>query len=326
MEKHEYDHSYRDIFSQKQVVRDLLSGFIPAELSRLFDLDTLEPCKNVFVEQDHSENYKERRNDLVWKVRFNKEWLFVYILIEFQSAPDKYMALRMMVYMGLLYQELLKSGQISEKELLPPVLPVVIYNGQRKWNAPLQMDDLINPTPIGFEMFRPRLEYFLLDEQRTDETIGLKEKNLVAAIIALEKTRSRENLYKLLILLTEWFDNPEQKNVKRVFSHWFKRAILQKKHTEYKINENIDKMAEENTMFADTVQIWVDEWLEEGEIKGEIKGEIRGKVLTLLEMAEDGEICYEKAVKKITPFRSKLENPSFWQDIDQRLEKLKGSE
>jgi predicted transposase YdaD len=73
MEKHEYDHSYRDIFSQKQVVRDLLSGFIPAELSRLFDLDTLEPCKNVFVEQDHSENYKERRSDLVWKVRFNKE-------------------------------------------------------------------------------------------------------------------------------------------------------------------------------------------------------------------------------------------------------------
>jgi len=163
-------------------------------------------------------------------------------------------------------------------------------------------------------MFRPRLEYFLLDEQRTDETIGLKEKNLVAAIIALEKTRSRENLYKLLVLLTEWFDNPEQKNVKRVFSHWFKRAILQKKHTEYKINENIDKMAEENTMFADTVQIWVDEWIEEG------------KILNITEMAEDGEISYEKAVKKITPFRSKLENTSFWQDIDQRLEKLKDSE
>jgi hypothetical protein len=63
-------------------------------------------------------------------------------------------------------------------------------------------------------------------------------------------------------------------------------------------------MAEENTMFADTVQIWVDEWLEEGEIKGEIKG----KVL------------------KIANLRNKLENPSFWQDIDQRLEKLKDSE
>jgi hypothetical protein len=175
-------------------------------------------------------------------------------------------------------------------------------------------------------MFRPRLEYFLLDEQRTDETIGLKEKNLVAAIIALEKTRSRENLYKLLVLLTEWFDNPEQKNVKRVFSHWFKRAILQKKHTEYKINENIDKMAEENTMFADTVQIWVDEWIDEGREEGREEGEIRGKVLNITEMAEDGEISYKKAVKKIANLRNKLENPSFWQDIDQRLEKLKDSE
>jgi multidrug resistance efflux pump len=81
-------------------------------------------------------------------------------------------------------------------------------------------------------------------------------------------------------------------------------------------------MAEENTMFADTVQIWVDEWLEEGEIKGEIKG----KVLNITEMAEDGEISYKKAVKKIANLRNKLENPSFWQDIDQRLEKLKDSE
>jgi predicted transposase/invertase (TIGR01784 family) len=318
MKKSEYDHPYKDIFSQKQVVRDLLSDFIPHDLSKLLDLESLEPCKNVFIGEGRDKEYQERRNDLIWKVRFNQEWLFIYILIEFQSSSDKYMALRMMVYMGLLYQELLKSGQISKKGLLPPVLPIVIYNGQKKWAASRQMADLISPTPLGFEMFRPQLEYFLLDEQRTDETEALKTKNLVAAIIALEKSRSREKLYELLMLLTEWFKDPDQRNIRRIFSFWFKRAFFKKKHIEYEIDESIDKMSEVNTMFVDTVQVWIDEWIDEGKVEGKIEG----KALNIIEMLEDGDISYEKALKKITPLRNQLNDEAFWKDIDLRLERL----
>jgi hypothetical protein len=39
------------------------------------------------------------------------------------------MALRMMVYVGLLYQDLIKEGPV--KGLLPPILPIVLYNGNR---------------------------------------------------------------------------------------------------------------------------------------------------------------------------------------------------
>jgi hypothetical protein len=225
------------------------------------------------------------------------------------------MALRMMVYMGLLYQELLKSGQISKKGLLPPVLPIVIYNGQKKWTASRQMADLISPTPLGFEMFRPQLEYFLLDEQRTDETEALKTKNLVAAIIALEKSRSREKLYELMMLLTEWFKDPDQRNIRRIFSFWFKRAFFKKKHIEYEIDESIDKMSEVNTMFVDTVQVWIDEW--------KVEGKVEGKAYAIIEMLEDGDISYEKALKKITLLRTQLNDEAFWKDIDLRLERFK---
>jgi hypothetical protein len=169
-----------------------------------------------------------------------------------------------------------------------------------------------------------------LDEQRTDETEALKTKNLVAAIIALEKSRSREKLYELMMLLTEWFKDPDQRNIRRIFSFWFKRALFKKKHIEYEIDENIDKMSEVNTMFVDTVQVWIDEWIDEGKIEGKVEGKVEGKIegkiegkaLNIVELAEDGELSYEKAVKRIASLRNQLNDEAFWKDIDLRLERL----
>jgi hypothetical protein len=45
------------------------------------------------------------------------------------------MALRMMVYVGLLYQDLIKRGEALADGRLPPVLPIVLYNGSPSWTA-----------------------------------------------------------------------------------------------------------------------------------------------------------------------------------------------
>jgi hypothetical protein len=45
------------------------------------------------------------------------------------------MAVRMMVYVGLLYQDLIRRGEILPDKHLPPVLPIVLYNGDCKWTA-----------------------------------------------------------------------------------------------------------------------------------------------------------------------------------------------
>lgn len=56
------------------------------------------------------------------------EWLYVYLLLEFQSSNDTYMAVRILTYIGLLYQDLIKSGKTSARKL-PAVFPLVLYNG-----------------------------------------------------------------------------------------------------------------------------------------------------------------------------------------------------
>jgi hypothetical protein len=45
------------------------------------------------------------------------------------------MALRMQVYIGLLYQDLIAQHKLSKHGKLPPVLPIVFYHGRRPWRA-----------------------------------------------------------------------------------------------------------------------------------------------------------------------------------------------
>lgn len=43
-----------------------------------------------------------RADDVVWRVRWRGRWLYVYLLLEFQSDVDRFMAVRLLVYVGLL--------------------------------------------------------------------------------------------------------------------------------------------------------------------------------------------------------------------------------
>ncbi len=54
------------------------------------------------------------------------------LFLEFQSTPDPWMALRMLVYVGLLWQQLVREQRLMPDGRLPPVLPVVLYHGDAR--------------------------------------------------------------------------------------------------------------------------------------------------------------------------------------------------
>lgn len=57
------------------------------------------------------------------------------------------MALRNLEYTALLYRELERRGELGTPGTWPPVLPVVLYNGEARWTAELEMRELIAPVP-----------------------------------------------------------------------------------------------------------------------------------------------------------------------------------
>ena len=158
-----HDNAYKNLFSHPELIKDLLQGYVAEEWVEQLDYSTLEICSGSYV----SDDLRDREDDIIWRIRHKEQWLYIYLLIEFQSSIDKTMALRVMVYTGLLYQDLIKQKQIAEKGKLPPVFPIVIYNGEKRWSAARNINELIQEVPGGLQAYLPSQRYHLLDEGRT---------------------------------------------------------------------------------------------------------------------------------------------------------------
>lgn len=135
------------------MVEDLLRGFVLEDWVAQLDFSTLERHPNSYVADD----LREREDDVIWRVRWGDDWLYVYLLIEFQSKVERFMAVRILAYLGLLYQDLIRAGQLTADQRLPPALPIVLYNGQPRWTAPVDTADLLVPAPGLLARYSPAL-------------------------------------------------------------------------------------------------------------------------------------------------------------------------
>ena len=170
-----HDAGYKLLFSHAEMVADLLRGFLPPEWVEQLDIASLEKVSGSYV----SDDLRDRHNDVVWRLRWGPRWLYVYILLEMQSSVDRFMAVRLMTYIGLLYQDLIKAKQLSDTGKVPAVLPVVLYNGGKRWQAATTLGETAEAPPPGLEPFQPDLRFLLLDEGRyRSEELLAWERNL----------------------------------------------------------------------------------------------------------------------------------------------------
>ncbi|MCP4700254.1 MAG: Rpn family recombination-promoting nuclease/putative transposase, partial [Gammaproteobacteria bacterium] len=225
----EHDKGYKRLFSHPKIVKDLLRGFVHEEWVRDLDFATLENFKDSLV----SDDLRSRHDDIIWRVRWGADWLYVYLLLEFQSTIDSFMAVRLMVYIGLLYQHLIDAKELAEDDKLPPVLPLVIYNGAERWDAALDIGELIADAPEGLKKYRPQLQYFLIDEGSFSEAQLASLHNLTAALFRMENCRrleSREEVLgamrNVLVQVTDWLKEPAQAGLRRDFVTWLSRVLL----------------------------------------------------------------------------------------------------
>ena len=262
----DHDSSYKFLFSNPELVRDLVMGFIPDEWLQSLDYSTLEKIPSSYV----SDDFKQREDDVVWRVKVGEDWVYLYLLIEFQSSVDKYMALRMMVYIGLLYQDLIKRGETLADGRLPPLLPIVLYNGNQKWTATTNIADLIPEVSGMMSQFKPSLQYLLIDENNYTDTELASLNNLVAAVFRLEHASSPGAVSDLVKLLIDWLE--DRPDLRKMFAQWLRATLMRK--PEYGIvMPQVDDLQEIRVMLADKLEVWAKAYIEEGKQEGKQEGE-----------------------------------------------------
>ena len=217
-----HDASYKNFFTHPRTIADTLRA-VAGDLSRHLDFTTLERMPASFV----TEHLSQRHTDMLWRIETTQGgWTYILILLEFQSTIDRRMALRMSDYTTTIWMRLGKED-LGPRGEYPFVLPIVIYNGERRWTAPTDIGDLFGPAPGELLGYRPRHRYLLIEIQSEDPA-SLPPSNVLAMIARCEQAPTAELLEELLGPLWAWLDTIGEPELTGAFRKWIGLAVARR--------------------------------------------------------------------------------------------------
>ena len=262
-----HDSGYKKLFSNRTIFRQLLETFVNQEWVHSLDFDTCEPLNKSFI----SEHYKETESDLIYKVQFYDREVYIYILIEFQSTVDPFMALRVLNYITNFYMDFLVNNSGVNK--LPAVFPIVLYNGAAPWTAPVNLSALIEQNPpLG--TFGLDFQYFLIAENQYSQEALLKIRNIVSTLFLAESHYDLDMLEEELLNL---FSSETDKQAVSLFLNWFRQLAVHGRieSSDYQSLEYIYRNEEEvKTMLVTALERERERFFQNGLREGEQKGRI----------------------------------------------------
>ena len=287
----EHDMRYKKLFSNVKLVKELFESFVNVPFVKELDFDNAEKIDKSFV----SENFTEKESDIIYRVKHKDRDVYIFLLIEFQSTVDKFMAVRMLRYILELYSYIIEE---KKPDKLPAVFPLMLYNGDKKWTAPLLIEELIDIN-IPLE-YVPSFRYFKIAENEFDKEYLQEIKNAIAALFYVEnlnKSEIVENIETIFKIMEK--EDPEIISKITLFI----RNYFKNDETVYTaMTEKIIDEKEAKQMLAQTIEKWKTELITESYDKGIEQGKNDGKdekaIETAKKMIEEGfEI---KMISKIT--------------------------
>ncbi len=286
----DHDALYHRFFSDPAIVAQLLREFVAGPWLDGLDLDRLERVNTKF----HADTGEHRESDLIWRIPGRDDAdAYVLLLLEFQSSPDRWMALRMLVYAGLLWQHLITEQRLLPDGRLPPILPVVLYNGDPRWRAPLDLHDLIGlPEASSMWRWQPGLRYYLIDEGAfTAGDLEVRD-GLPALLFRLENTSEPEQLLDVTDAILAWFARHPGFQTARTVLVELLSTVMAPLGPTMRMPE---ALMEVRNMLVTRMEQWMErwkeqsteqlkehlkeQWLQEGEQRGEQRGLQQGRQL-----------------------------------------------
>ncbi|MBI4880857.1 MAG: Rpn family recombination-promoting nuclease/putative transposase [Planctomycetes bacterium] len=176
-----HDKLVKAVFSEAPQARALLRNLLPQDLADAIDFATLKLVPGSFVD----EKLTERFTDLLFSVRMGRDVALLYVLFEHQSTPDPVMPWRLLSAEARIWERWFRAN--PNARTLPPILPVVLYHGDRPWSAPERFSELM-PEGAGrrgaFWEHVPEFRIVLIDLSRFTDA-ELKARLAIEPALAL---------------------------------------------------------------------------------------------------------------------------------------------
>ena len=258
-----YDAAYKMLLRNPQAFCRFMQGLVDEALMQNLRPQNIEMVNKSFV----SEQGLQYEADLIYKVSIDSIHVaYFYILMEFQSRPDASMAYRMLNYIVQFW------GSLEKQDTLPAVFPIVLYNGDRAWNAKTELSECIENAGIR-EIYIPKMRYYLIDINAVqNEELDA----LVASVVYAEQHSGDNQSNDYIEKLGRLADKIIPADLQRVFAKWFVTIFTGTMPQEKVEQIQYSLKEKDGNMLADLGERIYNEGIEKGIERGREEGIERG--------------------------------------------------
>lgn len=269
-----HDSGYKKLLSNKEIFRQLITAFVHEKWVKDLDFSRCELIKGSFV----SRRYKKTFTDLLYKVKLRGRDLYVVILLEFKSVPALFVAVQMAGYILDFYRHLIDSEKRLRK--LPPVFPILLYNGKKRWTSPINLAELIEGQELLGE-YMLHFKYFPVIENSFNRKVLLQIGNIVSTLFLLEAHYDIKLMERAVLAL---FEKTKDKQALSLFLNFVLQLFLHERidESDYQVLERTYHDKKEVNMLIEAIRKEKTQIRE----KGKKEGKKEGKRMKGLEIAK----------------------------------------
>src|SRR5262245_55282257 len=140
-----HDSFFRDTFGKPEHAAPLLRALLPPELSAAIDWDSLEPVPEPQVD----EQQQNQQTDRLFKMLVGGRPCLLYVVFEHTVRPSRWTALQVLGYVVGIWKDLRRRQ--PQPGRLPPIVPVVVSFGRRRWRASTDLHSLLDLDGLSAE-------------------------------------------------------------------------------------------------------------------------------------------------------------------------------
>jgi predicted transposase/invertase (TIGR01784 family) len=263
-----HDKLVRTVFSDPEDAISFLQAYLPVDFVNRINWDSLTLLPLNFID----EAFQKSESDLLFHAQFheNEEGVFLYILFEHQSKPDKWMRFRLLKYMCRIWDESFKEN--AGQENLIPILPVVFYQGKDSWTHSTAFEDLFVELAKG-DFYIPKFCHTLIDQTKYgfDKMKGTVKARLLQILMKAAFHGQLETVYNEIIEALSTLPQTGGINYFRLFILYI--ITTQDKETVEELANLMKNQHKGGDMLTAAEEYWL-----EGNKKGKIEGKIAGKI------------------------------------------------
>jgi len=302
---HPHNLMVRTVLNDVAEATSFLQRHLPQEVSQALDWSTLTLREGSFVDED----LRASEADFLYAIErsSDEESVWIYVLLEHQSTPDRWMRFRLLKYCCRIWE--MSFREHPDQRELRAIVPLIFYQGERSWSYSSEFADLF-AEPVRDWPGVPRFSHGLIDQSgmQPDEVQGELKSRIMQLLLLAAYHPELAWMEQVARLLGALSSLPSSGGINYV--RLFVLYIVATQEPEAAQSFR-DVLRHHAPAVGDDLMTYAQELLKEGREEGEIRAEVR-IIENLLREGMDW-----PAIERITGV-----NETQFQALKQRLEDM----